>query len=174
MFIDCYNNIQISYYGHSILQAYIPSIGRGNNIIKAIQNDGKADMILNIEKTDAEILFRFHSKHMKDLEKYLRPKTSGANISPYSTKNLPKNKEYKIPENDLIQFKVIISNLPKEQMVLIGKFTKDFLKSIATRKFTYDDMKADMAVKGLRGKDYVHCICKWNEYLSYLEENLPC
>lgn len=174
MFIDCYNNIQISYYGHSILQAYIPSIGRGNNIIKAIQNDDKANMIFDIEKTDSEVLLKFHSKHMQDLEKYFKPRTSGAGISPYSNKNLPRNKEYSIPENDLLQFKLITSKISRENLVQIGKLTKDYLKSIATKKNTYENIQSDMAIKGLRGKDYIHSIGKWNEYLLYLERNLPC
>ena len=37
VFISCANNITISYYGKSILEAYIPSLGRGHNIIKAIK-----------------------------------------------------------------------------------------------------------------------------------------
>ena len=56
--------------------AYIPSIGRGHNIIKAIQEELGNDIIYNIEETDSEILFRFNSKHMDELEKYLKPKTS--------------------------------------------------------------------------------------------------
>lgn len=36
IYIDCAMGNQITHYGHGILVAYIPSIGRGHNILKAI------------------------------------------------------------------------------------------------------------------------------------------
>lgn len=39
IYIDCSNGIQISYFGRGILESYIPSLGRGRNIIKAIYSD---------------------------------------------------------------------------------------------------------------------------------------
>ena len=170
LFIDCQNNVRIFYYGKGYLQAYIPSIGRGNNILKAIEIDKKNNLIFNIERTDSEILFKFHSKNMKDLESYLKPRTFGAGISPYSTKNLPKDKSYKIPDEDLNEYKKLMSNIPQNQMVIIGQSIKSFLQSLVTKKNTWEDIKADMAVKGLRGKEYIHSIGKWEQYLSYLKE----
>ena len=171
LFIDCYNNIQISYYGKGILQAYIPNLKRGNNIIKEIQNNYK-DYIFDIEKTDTEVLFKFHSKYMKDLEMYLKPKTSGASISPYSNKNLPKDKSYCVPEDDLKRYKEIIKNISKESVIIVGQCTNNFLKSLTNKKYTWEDIKSDMAVKGLRGKEYIHCIGQWDNYLNYLRKEL--
>lgn len=39
VYIDCQNDIQITYSGKSKLEAYIPSLGRGRNIVKAIYSD---------------------------------------------------------------------------------------------------------------------------------------
>lgn len=39
IYITCQNNTQIFYYGKSQLEAYIPSLGRGRNIVKAIYSD---------------------------------------------------------------------------------------------------------------------------------------
>lgn len=39
IYIDCANGIQISYFGKGVLESYIPSLGRGRNIIKAIYSD---------------------------------------------------------------------------------------------------------------------------------------
>lgn len=80
------------YYGSGILQAYIPSIIRGHNIIKYINENFGRDIIFDIEENDSEILFKFKSKYDNDIIPLLKPKTSGANISPFSTKNLPRNK----------------------------------------------------------------------------------
>lgn len=39
IYIDCLNGTRIYYYGKGYLDAYIPSLGRGRNIIKAIYTD---------------------------------------------------------------------------------------------------------------------------------------
>ena len=39
IYIKCYGCAQIYHYGFSTLVAYIPSIGRGHNILKAIAHD---------------------------------------------------------------------------------------------------------------------------------------
>lgn len=171
MFIDCYNNIRIHHYGNRILEAYIPSIGRGHNIIKAIQSEFGDDVIYNIEETDSEILFKFNAKHMEALEKYLKPKTSGASISPFSSRNLPKS-DYKIPDEDLSTYKEIVGKLPRERIIDITHNTNSYLKSLATKTNTWEDIKADMALKCLKGKEYIHSIGKWNEYIDYLRKEL--
>lgn len=169
-YIDCYNNAKIFYYGKSVLEVYIPSAIRGRNIIKAIENDLGNDIIFNIVETDSEILFNFKAKHMNDLEKYLKPKTNGSNISPFSSKNLPKNKNYKIPDKELVSYKIIVGKIGKERILDISHRTNNYLKSLVTKRYTWEDIKADMALKGLSGKNYIHSIGKWNEYMKYLEE----
>lgn len=127
--------------------------------------------IFNLYETDGEVLFKFKAKDMDKLEKYLKPKTSGANISPFSVKNRPKT-NYSIPTEELEAYKKITSNLPFEQVILIGTYTKDFIKSLATKKNTYEDIKADMIFKGLKSKEYIHSIGKFGEYIKYLEKEL--
>lgn len=102
----------------------------------------------------------------------LKPKTSGASMSPFSTKNLPKNKNYKIPEEDLVVYKNITVKIPRERILTLTHTTNNYLKSLVTKKNTFDDIKADMALKGLKGKEYIHSIGKWDEYIEYLEKNL--
>ena len=77
VYIDCQKG-KIFHYGKAILQFYTDSLGRGRNIIKAINNDLGEGIINNIEQTDEEVLFRFNSKYMEQLESYLKPKTNGA------------------------------------------------------------------------------------------------
>ena len=152
VYIDCRNDIQIFYYGkRGLLEAYIPSLGRGRNIIKGIYSefvqdiesspyfsiiekedkDGKLvkinlynydslyhdkelnNIIIDICETDEEVLFKFHWDKMEQLEKYFKPKTSAANRSPFSIKNLPKT-EYNIPDEDLDAYKNIVSKIPPE------------------------------------------------------------
>ena len=128
-------------------------------------------IIFNIDKTDSEVLFKFKAKNMDVVEKYLNPKTYGASISPFSVKNRPKTK-YEIPEQDLVRYKELTSELGQDKMFLIGKCTKDFINSLATKKNTIEDIKADIKLKGLKNKEYIHSIGHWNNYIKYLEKEL--
>lgn len=107
---------------------------------------------------------------MDALEKYLKPKTNGCNISPFSSKNLPKNKSFKIPDEDLLGYKKLVELIGKKQIIALTHMTNDYLKSLATRKNTWGNIKADMALKGLSGKNYIYSIGKWNDYVKYLEK----
>lgn len=171
VYIDCQHKGQIFHYGKAILQYYTPSKGRGRNIIKAIKENLRDSIIYNIEESDSEVLFRFHSKDIELLEPYLQPKTNGANRSPFSTKNLPKTK-YIIPNEDLLPYKEIASKVPKNQLISLVHMTNSFLQSLTTKKNAWEDIKADMILKGIKGKEYIHSIGKWNDYIKYLKENL--
>ena len=171
-YIDCQYGNKIFYYGRNILQAYIPSVIRGHNIIKTIKENFGLDIISNIEELDTEVLFKFHQKDADKIIPLLKPRTNGANISPFSSKNLPKNKDYKIPDEDLLKYKNIVQNVPKECILTITHITQSFIKSLSSKKNTMDDIKADMAIKGLKGKEYLYSIGRWNEYLEYLKTEL--
>ena len=171
VYISCANNITISYYGKSILEVYVPSIGRGRNIVKAIQSELGDNIIFNIKETSQEVLFQFKAQDMEKLEKYLKPKTNCANRSPFSNKNLPKTK-YKIPDEDLLRYKDLMKNLSQKEVLSFGLYTNNFIKSLATKKNTLENIKADMKLKGLKGKEYIHSIGKWNDFIEYLEKNI--
>ena len=54
----------------------------------------------------------------------------------------------------------------------VSKITNDFIKSLANKRNKYEDIKSDMAKKGLKGKEYIHFIGKWNDYIKFLEKGL--
>ena len=65
-----------------------------------------------------------------------------------------------------------MAKIPRERTLAITHTTNNYLKSLITKKNTWEDINADMALKGLKGKEYIHSIGKWNEYLNYLQKNL--
>lgn len=170
LFIDCMNDIKIFYYGSGILEAYIPSLQKGHNIIKKIQEINR-DLIFCIIETDKEIMFKFKYANYKEIIPLLKPRISGANISPYSTKNLPK-KQYLIPKEELCKYDKIIAKIPKEDILTITHMTNKFIKSFTTKKYTMEDIKADMKLKCLKGKEYIHAIGKWEDYIKFLQDNI--
>ena len=169
-YIDCQFGNKIFHYGGSILQAYIPSIGRGHNIINVI-NEINSNIIFDIQENDSEILFKFKYINSDKIIPLLKPKISGAGISPFSSKNLPKS-NYKIPDKDFNMYKEIVAKIPQECILTLTHSTNNFIKSLATKKNPIENIKADIRKKCLRGKEYIHFIGKWNEYIKYLNNNL--
>lgn len=170
-YIDCQYGNKITYYGKSILQAYIPSLIRGHNILKAI-NEINSSIIFDIEETDEEVLFKFKYVDSDKIIPLLKPRISGANISPFSTRNLPKNKDYKIPGEDLNLYKEIVTKIPPERILVLTHITNSYIKTLVNRRNTMDKIRADMKLKGLSGKNYIHSIGKWKDYIKYMEKNL--
>lgn len=174
LYIDCQFGNKVFYQGNSTLLAYIPSIGRGRNIIQKIKETDPSipSIIYNIEETDEEILFEFKYVNSDKIIPLLKPRTSGANISPFSSKNLPRNNEYRIPDDELGKYKEIVQNIPQNKLLSINVIQNSFLKSLASKKHPLSEIKADMRLKGLRGREYIYSIGKWDNYIKYLKENL--
>lgn len=168
LYINCQYGNKVFHYGGNILQAYIPSIGRGNNVLKSIDES----LIFDIEKTDSEVLFKFKYSNSDKIIPLLKPKTGGANISPFSSKNLPSNKNYEIPDDEINMYKSIVAKIPPERILSISHSTDNFIKTLVTKKTSLDDIKADMKLKCLKGKEYIHSIGKWSEYIKFLETEL--
>lgn len=193
IYIKCANGTQIYHFGHSTLVAYIPSIGRGHNVLIAIAKElniiddeyksrdyetlysllNKDKTVFDIMENDAEIEFKFNSKNIELIAKYLKPQTSGADISPFSSKNLPKA-SYIIPREDLEDYSKIIDSIPQSDKLSIGHITKRFIDDILSKDKLYRTIaiKIDMRKKCLKNKEYIHSMGYWNEYINYLKKEL--
>lgn len=193
IYIKCANGSQIYHYGRSTLVAYIPTVGRGHNILIAIakelklidedskeRNYDKLYSLLNNDKTvfdivenDEEIEFKFNAKNIELIAKYLKPSTSGADISPLSTKNLPKS-SYLIPKDDLKDYQKITADIPKEDKLMLSHLTKRFISDILSKNKLYRtiSIKQDMRQKCMKGKEYIHSMGYWDQYIKYLEKEL--
>lgn len=166
----------------NILIAIIKTVQRGHNIIKQLYEDRYGEntsngisyediyvqlieegIIIKIEETDKEMLIYFNDNFMSKFAEILKPVISGAGISIFSTKNLPKQK-YTIPEDDKIDYNKIISKL--DNKLIIRKYNNKFLEGLNI------NYKTDMKLVGLKGKEYIHSIGKWSEYLDYLKRKI--
>ena len=143
---------------------------RGHNIIKTIQQSDPS-LIFDIEETDSEILFKFKYVNSDKIIPLLKPRTSGSQISPFSSKNLPKS-NFKIPDDKLTQYKEIVSKIPPEKLLTLSRMTHSYLQTLVTKKNTWENIKSDMRLKCVKGKEYIYLIGKWEEYLKYLENEI--
>ena len=66
--------------------------------------------VRSIMENDKEIEFKFHARKLEYIASFLKPATAGSDISPFSTKNLPKC-DYPIPEEDLAKYNAILDSM---------------------------------------------------------------
>jgi hypothetical protein len=185
LYIKCAYGNRISYYGKGkkrgqhILEAYIPSLQRGRNIIRKLDEQNKKDILFDIKETDSEVVAKFYVKDLDTVAELLKAKLNRVNqygeynfISPFSKKNLPKS-NYKIPENDLIKYKQALEKLPKEKIYLIKQWNKEFISlNICHKKLTINDVKADQKNMMLKEKDYIHYKGFWDKYVEFVDKKV--
>lgn len=170
IYIKCAKGIRIYHYGGSTLLVYIPSKGRGRNIIK---NETIKDLIFDIEETDSEVLFKFKDKNMKEIASVLKPQTSGASISPFSSRNLPK-KKCVLTNTQMEEYKKITGVVPLEDKLKISHINNQFLSEILCKKLhiSIQEAKAEMKKELLKLLDYISFKGMWEEYIQYLRKEI--
>lgn len=174
VYIPCYHNSRIWHYGRSKLIAYIPSLQRGHNIIKALTKNGVN--VFDCDESDEEVVFKFNASDMEQVASLIKPKTSGAKTSPFSSKNLPKA-QVDIPENELARYKSLVSKLGSSGMNVIRTANKNFLDEVLAKKLRPKgkrkpfDYKSDAKAMCLSRdtKAYVYAKGLWEDYLKFLE-----
>ena len=206
LYIPCASKSRIYHVGGRVLEAYIPSIGRGRNIlkslyesyigsiesctstVKSINKDTneevertvydyekiydelvKSGILISIVENSEEVLFKFSAVNIDKIAIVMKARTSGASISPFSSKNLPKS-DYKIPEEDLLMYKQATASIPVENLTAYLNINNSFLEKISTKRFSEKDIKVDMKLKCMKFKEYIHFTGRWNEYLKYIEK----
>jgi hypothetical protein len=180
LYIACKNGNKITEYGKDasnrmVLRAYIPSIGRGRNIKKAM--DEKGILYTNYRETDEEVEFRFKAKDIEPIAELMSVKTGGANISPFSTKNLPKA-DVEIPTEEIERYRAVVSKVQKDDLLIIHRITTDFLSSFLEKNIKKLDKKFDVSVDikkmmmSRMTKEYIWTKGFWKEYINFLQSKI--
>ena len=172
LYIACKNKSKITEYGKDVsnrmvLKAYIPSISSGRYIKKTL--DSKGIPYTNYLETDEEVEFRFKAKDIKPVAELLKAKTLGSNVSPFSTKNLPKA-DVEIPTVEIERYKAVVAEVKKEDLLIIHRITTDFLSNILEKKYKkLDNKKFDHTIDMRKmkmsrmAKEYIYTKNMWNE-----------
>jgi hypothetical protein len=178
-YISCQYGNKISYWGlnssrRGVLIAYIPSLQRGRNIKKELKKQ-KIE-IFNYDESAEEVMFHFLASDIEPVATLLKARTSGSNISPFSPKNLPKNKDVEIPKEKMDEYKAISSKIQKGDLLLIKKANASFLTDILEKdikkrtKNKEFDWKVDARKLKLsrQVKEYIYVRGYWDMYIEYL------
>ena len=201
IYIKCANDSKIFYWGRGILTAYVPSLIRGKNILKSIGESNGIDLkkyqigedgnqrfdfntylkdllelkiVFDVEETDGEFLWKFKDKYTDLMAELLRASKYGAKRPPFSPKNLP-IREYTIPKEDMKKYKDIVSTVPKEKFVLLTHIQKNFISGHIPKKhkeYRKADMNVLMRKEQLRGKEFIHYLGFWDEYMQYIQKEV--
>lgn len=180
LYIACKNGNKITEYGKDqsnrmILQAYIPSIGRGRNIKRAM--DERNIQYTNYRETDEEVEFHFKAKDIEPIAELMNVKTGGANISPFSTKNLPKA-DVEIPTEEIERYKAVVSKVQKDDLLVIHRITTDFISDFIEKKYKKIDKRFSCSVDmkkmmmGRQPKEYIWSKGVWNDYLDFMQKKV--
>lgn len=195
VYIKCKQGIKVWHYGRNKLQCYVPSLGRGHNILKKFASDNninymdfceknilnyeefykeieKLNVIFEIEENDEEVLWKVEDKNLKHIIDYLQPSTSGASISPFSSRNLKINKDYSIDNDQILLYEKISSLVDKDDKLLIHRITMSYLDNIVQKKYKRMDIKKEMKKRQLKAKEFIHSLGLFDDYLSYLEKEV--
>lgn len=200
IYIVCQKGGKIYHYGRNVLVCYVPSLGRGRNILKKIaENQGMVlekyyegsekqrlfdydrfykdllnhEIIFDIEETDEEVLWKFKYKNESSVIPYMQPLTNGASISPFSTRNLP-TKKYVISEDDLAVYKEITNNSNKD-ILFIAQITRGFISDYIPSKYhQYKGVNMNKLMKKecLKGKEFIHSLGLWSDFIKYIEDKI--
>ena len=173
------SGIEVKHGTGSELACYIPKLQLGNNILKAYydsvignRGDKSVDKIVSelkgggyvndVDILSTEIFFTFNADHLDTLAPIIKLKTSGANISPFSVRNLPKA-PYSIPKKDMDKYKKVKGNLNGLQ---ISRLQDAFI-----REKCDEDFKTKMKKEMLKATQYIHKVGLWDDYCEWIKEN---
>lgn len=201
LYIVCKNNVKIKHGVGNVLGCYIPSKSRGLNILRQIYKDKifktlpadkgqyaenlcselvKHEILVSAEVLDYEVIFEFKADTLDYIAKLVGASSYGANISPFSSKNLPRE-PYKIPEKDMKLYKAAIKDFPirttnlhgkaieSPDMTLINKLNREFDEVIIKSQPKNFNIKEDKKKKCLKVKEYIHSMGMWQEYCEFLK-----
>lgn len=176
-------NVQIRHAGNNKLGCYVFSTTLGRNILASIYERElnknppkkintladeliKENIITEITYYDGEILFIFHASYLEQWHDIFKLKKTGANISPLSSKNLPKS-QYVINKKDEEEYNTLLKDLDKQQKLLITKRATNNITSKFTKK-----QKTEMRQLCMKPKQYIHYIGKWDKLLNEIRKEM--
>ena len=121
---------------------------------------------ISYEELDADGFIYFNANDIKKVATIVKPKTSGKDISPFSSKNLPKA-DYKIPSKDLSELYELTKDMDRID-------TLHFFKSVNSEFMSKQTKKLQEAKKSSRlaTKEFIHSSGLWDKYIRFVRKHL--
>ena len=184
-YISGSKGIQVWHAGRNKLGCYIESKGAAlaNSKIREIYKREFSKECSDIKKVEKELLENgilldvthydngaliiFKADKLDDWADIFKLHTNGANISPLSSKNLPKS-NYKIPIETEQEYNNCFENINDKNIKMrIALNAAAKMKDRLTKA-----QKTDMKKQCMKIKQYAHYAGLWNKYIKILEEEV--
>lgn len=163
-YINCQNGIKIRHATGSTLSCYVPSVKRGKDILRVLE-----DIVIEFDVLDGEVYFTFPSKEIEKVVKLCKVKTKGKNIQPLSPKTLPKKKNI-VPKGEMAKYKDLVDKIegetPLERGMVVKEINKNFARTLPK------SWKKDCKKELIDFHSYIYKLDKWEKYISYLEKKI--
>lgn len=166
LYIPCYGKGEIYHYGENVLCFHVDALQRGRNIVEKL-NKIDSNIIMDLDELDFELEFKFKAKHIDVVASIVKPKVNGADVSPFSIRNLPKAK-YVIPELQLLEYKKVIAGFTMSQIKDIYLSFDKVINNKMSKLNQFFDLSKDKKIRMLRGKEYIHAIGLWDEFIKFI------
>lgn len=182
LYIPCNYDGKIKHtYSDSILAYFTDRSSTYKRVIKELTN---SNIKFNTDEIGVEFIIYFSDSDMPKVAKIVGAKTSGKKIHPFDDVNIPdrvvpKNTKvapsatigYSIPARDKGLYYAAMSSIKDR------KIKNEFKKNV-TEKFikTLNDSDFTRKCENMQMKpiEYIHYIGKWDNYISYIKENIKC
>ena len=181
-YIKCSNDIKIRHGFDNVLSCYIPSLGRGNNILKKIYCDKyKAkeenlpslraickklvddEVLLDVDVLDCEVYFIFEESILGYIAEIVGARSNGSDIQPIDIRNLPKE-TYGIPECRLEEF----AKVSKEIDMPIAKYKKMYIDFIESKTNNRNNLMQKFQALEIPPKNFIYKCGLWKELLQFM------
>lgn len=180
LYIPCKGGAKIFYYGmgenkSAILSAYFP---KKNTIYREIKNKITTSCGWDFEESQEEGLFKFFAENIDEIAKIMGAHTRGANISPFSIRNLPMSKNVVIDGKMLEQYKKIVDCIPQSDLLIVSRITNDFIEKVIVKQFDGKDKQLECKKEMKRlclyrqPKEYIYYKGEFENYLEYLRSEI--
>lgn len=177
IYIKCVDGIRVWYIGGDVLQVYIPSKRKGENLLKTFKKENVYSLIFDTETTDEEMLFKVNDGDLENIISYLKPYTNGASIQPFSPRNLKQGNKQQVKclnSAQIEDFATISARIPSDGKFLLVQLNRQFIESILCEKLKMNRKEIMDEIKSLNMKqaDYFCHKGFWNEYIEFLNEEI--
>lgn len=180
-YIPCAHKMQIFRFGENVLAIYIPTTQRANNIYKQCYNyltEECRNNLINegiknkkgVPFSDgAEAIIYFKEQYIKEVAEIVKAKTLGASITPFSVKNLSREKNTYVPPN-LELFEDLTNNI-SQWIEKQGGNMNLYLKLYRALKDEYSiDFVKKSREQGIRVNELIDQLGLSQKVIDFLQE----
>lgn len=166
LFIPCSRGkcvIKHTYEKDILVICFYDKVNTARNVYEELKNK-YSNIYLKLELIGIDGLIYFNANDISKIATIIKPRTSGASIKWWSSRNLPKV-HYELPKECIEEFNSITKDLDRTQKMHFGRYLSSLF-------LTENNLKEDQKLSRLSVKEYIHKNGYWNDYLKLAKKEI--